>query len=56
MQSPSLGELLQQRLRLLKVRRLEAFGEPAVDWREEIASLAVLVLGAPELGEADSSA
>src|SRR3984893_6546736 len=31
-------QLIQQRLRLLEVRRVEPFGEPAVDRREEIAA------------------
>ena len=29
-----LRQLLQQRLHLLQIARVEAFGEPAVDWRE----------------------
>src|SRR6266851_5115126 len=53
-QSASLRELLQQRLRLLQDRRVEAFLEPAVDWREEVASLGALALVSPEAGEARS--
>src|SRR5216684_1638854 len=55
-QSASLRELLQQRLRLLQDRRVEAFLEPAVDWREEVASLGALALVSPEAGEARSRA
>jgi hypothetical protein len=32
-------------MQFLKVRRVEAFGEPTVDWREEIAGFAVLARG-----------
>jgi hypothetical protein len=36
----SRGQLLQQRLGLLQVNRVEAFGEPAVDRGEKIAGFA----------------
>jgi hypothetical protein len=39
--------LVEQGLGLFQVERLEAFGEPAVDWREEIAGLPRLALIAP---------
>ena len=37
-------QLLQQRLRLLQIARVEPFGEPAVDRSEKLASLATLAL------------
>jgi hypothetical protein len=40
----------------LQDRRVEAFGEPVVDRREEIASLGALALVAPEAGEAGGGA
>src|SRR5262249_24105571 len=45
-------QLLQQRLRLLQIERIEAFREPAVDWRKQFASLLWLTLGTPEAREA----
>src|SRR5262249_36208973 len=53
---PPLPQLLQQRLRFLQVRRVEAFGEPAVDWREEVAGFGALALVAPEAGKAGGGA
>ena len=41
------GELLQARLGLLQVERVEAFGEPAVDRGEKIAGLTPPALVAP---------
>src|SRR5262249_39229070 len=49
-------ELLQQRLGLLQVERVEAFAEPAVDRREKIASCISLTLIAPELRHAHCGA
>ena len=40
-------QLIEQRLRLLQIARVEAFGEPAVDWREEIMGLLPLPLIPP---------
>jgi hypothetical protein len=45
-------ELIQQRLRLLQDRRVEAFGEPSVDRGEEIVGFGALALVAPQAGEA----
>ena len=42
----------EQRLGLLQVERVEAFGEPAVDRREKIAGLLPLPLIAPEARQA----
>jgi hypothetical protein len=42
-----LGQLLEQRLGLLQVERVEPFGEPVVDGREEIAGLVSFALIAP---------
>jgi hypothetical protein len=44
----SLRQRLQQRLRLLQIARVEAFGEPAVDWSERFARLLRLPLIPPE--------
>jgi hypothetical protein len=52
----SSGQLIEQRLRLLQIARVEAFGEPAVDRSEQIASVISLVLLAPEPGRAHRGA
>jgi hypothetical protein len=52
----SYRELLQQRIRLLQNRRIEAFRKPVVDWREEAARLRPPTLIAPEAGEAGGGA
>jgi hypothetical protein len=44
----SCGQLIEQRLSLFQIERIEAFGEPAVDWREKITRLIPLALIAPE--------
>ena len=41
-------QLVEQRLGLLQIERVEAFGEPAVDRSEQFASLLRLPLIAPE--------
>jgi hypothetical protein len=41
-------QLLEQRLRLLQIERVETFGEPAVDRSEQIEGLIPLALIAPE--------
>ena len=41
-------QLLDQRLRLFQIKRIEAFSEPAVDRSEKLASLIPLALIAPE--------
>jgi hypothetical protein len=43
-----LRQLVQQRLRVLQVRRIETFGEPVVDWIEQITRFRALALVAPE--------
>jgi hypothetical protein len=43
---------IEQRLRLAKVGRVEAIGEPAVHRREKIAGFAALAAVAPKPGEA----
>ena len=45
-------QLVEQRLGVLQDRRVEAFGEPAVDWCEKITGFGSLTLVAPETGEA----
>jgi hypothetical protein len=49
-------QLLQERLRLLEIGRIKAFGEPAVDRRQEVAGFGALALVAPEAGEAGRGA
>jgi hypothetical protein len=44
----SCRQLVEQRLGLFQVERIKAFGEPAVDRREKLASLPPLALIAPE--------
>ena len=44
----SYRELLQQRLGLLQIERVEAFGEPAINRSQQFASLLHLALVAPE--------
>src|SRR5262249_13346702 len=46
------GQLLQQRLRVLQIARIEPFSEPAVDRSKQFARLLHLALGTPEAGEA----
>src|SRR5262249_59454154 len=54
--APLRGQLLQQGLGLLQVERVEAFGEPAVYWREKIARFGPPALLAPQTGEAHRGA
>src|SRR6516162_1949497 len=49
-------EFVEQRLCLFEVGRAEAFGEPAVDRREQIAGFAATALVAAEPGEAHHGA
>ena len=44
----TLTERVEQRLRLLQIERVKAFGEPAVDRSEKLAGLIPLALIAPE--------
>jgi hypothetical protein len=41
-------QVIEQRLRLFQHRRVEAFGEPVVDWREEITGFGAFALVTPE--------
>src|SRR5262245_11250291 len=52
----SCRQLLQQRLRLLQIERIEPFAEPTAYRAEQFASLLRLALVAPEAGEAHSGA
>ena len=49
-------QLLQQRLRLLQIARVEPFSEPAVNRSEQFASLLRLALVTPEAREAHGGA
>ena len=49
-------QLIEQRLRLFQIERVEAFSEPAVDRSEKLASLLPLALIAPEPGDAGGGA
>jgi hypothetical protein len=48
--------LVEQRLCLSEIGRAETFGEPAVDGRENVASLVSPPLGAQQPGETDRAA
>jgi hypothetical protein len=50
------ASVLQQRLRLLQIARVEAFGEPAVDGSKKFARLLHPALVAPEAREAHCGA
>ena len=52
----SLRQVVEQRFRRLQIRGVEAFGEPAVDWREEITGFGAAIPVAAESGEARGSA
>src|SRR5215475_10706133 len=47
-----LAEIVQQRLRLFEIWRIETLGEPAVDWREKVARFGGAILPAVEPSEA----
>jgi hypothetical protein len=49
-------QLIEQRLGIVQDRRVETFGEPAVDRGEQVTGLDALALIAPEVGEADCRA
>src|SRR2546423_14382461 len=50
------GKLVEQRLRFRQIRRVEPFGEPAVDRGEKVAGFGAAALVAAEAGEAHSGA
>jgi hypothetical protein len=54
--SCSRRQLLQQRLCLFQIERVEAFGKPAVNRSEQFARLLHLALVAPEACEAHGGA
>jgi hypothetical protein len=47
------GDLIKQCFCLLQNRRIEAFGEPDIDRRQQVAGLATLTLIDPKASEAD---
>jgi hypothetical protein len=47
-ESASRRQLVEQRLRLFQIERIEALGKPAIDRSEKLASLLPLTLIAPE--------
>ena len=54
--SKRLRQLVEQRLGVFQIGGVEAFGEPAVDRREQLACLATPALLAPQPGEARGGA
>ncbi len=52
----ALGDGVQQGFRVLEVRGVEAFGEPAIDRGEQVAGFAGLALGLPEAREGSGGA
>jgi hypothetical protein len=52
----SLRQLLQQRLRLFQIARVELLRKPAVNWSKQFACLLHLALVAPEEHEAHGGA
>jgi hypothetical protein len=54
--SITLIEIVKQRLRVFEVLCVEAFGEPAIDRREEVSGFGGAALVATEPGEARGSA
>jgi hypothetical protein len=52
----NLTKLVEQRLRVFEVGRVEAFGEPREDRREEVAGFGVMTLVATQPGEARGGA
>src|SRR5262249_706232 len=55
-QAPSRGQFVEQRLGMLQVERIEAFGERAVNRGEKIAGVILFALVAPESCHAHRSA
>ena len=51
----ALRQRLQQRLRLLEVRRVKALGEPVIDWCQESMGFLAFALLLPESSQADGS-
>src|SRR6266511_2015380 len=49
-------QLLQQRLGLAQIGRVKALGEPAVDWRQEVAGFDSLTLALPQARQTHRSA
>jgi len=49
-------QFAEQRLGLFQIGRVEAFGEPAIDWREKVAGFGAATLVAAEPGEARGGA
>jgi hypothetical protein len=48
-------QLVEKRLRLFQIRRVEAFGEPAVDRGQKVVGFRALTLVAPERSKTCSS-
>ena len=46
------GQLIEQSLRLLQILGVETFGEPVVDWGEQLIRLVALALALPQSREA----
>jgi hypothetical protein len=52
----NLCQCVMQRLRFLKIRGSEAFGEPSIYWRKKVAGFGAAPLVASQLGEAHGGA
>jgi len=51
----ALLQQIEQRRGALEIGRIEAFGEPFINWREKVAGFNVLALVTPEAGKARRS-
>ena len=52
----SSSQLVEHRLCVFEIGRVEAFGEPAIDWRQEVAGFGAPALLAPQPGDAHGGA
>src|SRR5713101_5911836 len=50
------SQLLEQRLRLLQICRIKALGEPAVDWRQQLAGRGAFTLALPQASQTHGGA
>jgi hypothetical protein len=50
-EQPFSGKVLKERLRILQIGGFKAFGEPAVDWRQQVVGFPPLAPIGPEPGK-----